>query len=33
VDKNLSEVESSNTDNEIGDNQESDYKIGTTDTE
>jgi hypothetical protein len=29
VDENLSEVESSDSDNEIGDNQESDHKRGT----
>jgi hypothetical protein len=33
VDENLSEVESSDNDNETGDNQESDRKSGTTDSE
>jgi hypothetical protein len=33
VDDNFSEVESSDSDNEIGDNQESDHKSGTSDSE
>jgi hypothetical protein len=31
VDENISEVESSDNDNEIGDNQESDHRSGTSD--